>query len=329
MLFHNGIFGLGSTEPEDWDLLEEWLATTDCGLADVRRGLILDGTGIAEVVVDPAQGLAIDFGHNVLGVDIQESSYRDYNEDPAYCVYLEPSPGAVFTPATPGIGLFGNGCPQEYDYNVLRVRPGIPGAAGNLRFYSYEGTGVQTYVDYAQVVRQNVQPGTTNWMSVVNGFSLHLLSERGYGGEDCSADSAARVQAGLELLAPMLDWMEDPGDPFEPWRYPCYSTGAEEQPETHLAGPVDYLYPARPSPFHARATVRFSLAQAGHATLEVFDVAGRRVRTLIDASWEAGEHAVPWDGTDDRGGRLGAGLYWLQLRTDRGYASSRRLLAMP
>ncbi len=331
ILFSTGAMGLGATEPEDWDLFEEWLATTECGLSEVRRGLVLDGGGICAIGADPVQGLAVDFVHNVLGANLVAYSYRDHNDDEAYCVYLEPSQGAVFTPAQPGIGLLGNGCPQEYDYNVLGVQAGVPDAVGNLRFYSYEGTGSQTYADYAQVVRQRIQPGVANWMTVMNGFSLHLLSERGYGGEDCSADSAARVAGGLELLEPMLDWMEDPGDPFVPWFYPChlYGTGVEEQPETHLTGPVDYLYPARPSPFHARATVRFSLAQSGRATLEVFDVAGRRVRTLTDEAWEAGEHAVTWDGTDDRGGRLGAGIYWLQLRTDREYLSSRRLLAIP
>jgi hypothetical protein len=328
VLLSTGRFEIGATQPEDWDLFEEWLAATDCGLGNVRRGIILDGNKIGSIGTDPAQGLAIDFVHNVLGVDLVADNYREYNDDDAYCVYLEPSPGAVFTPEQPGIGLLGNGCPREFDYNVLGVHSGVSNAVGNLRFYSYEGTGTQSYVDYAQVVRRNVQPGVTNWMSVMNGFSLHLLSERGWGGQDCSADSAARVAAGIALLEPMLDWMEDPGDPFEPWRYPCVDTGIEEQPETHLSGPVDFLYPARPSPFHARATIRFSLAQAGGVTLEVFDVTGRRIRTLIDGPQEAGEHTVVWDGADDGGRRLGSGLYWLQLRTDRGYASSRRLLAL-
>ncbi len=329
MLFSLGLFGYGATEPEDWGLFEEWLVTTDCGLANVRRGLILDGNGIAAVGGDPVQGLAINFTHTVLGFDLVDYRYRVYNDDDAYCVYLEPTQGAVFAPAQPGIGLFGNGCPQQYNYSVLSVYPGVPDVVGNLRFYSYQGTGTQTYVDYAQVVRQKTQPGVANWMSVVNGFSLHYLSERGWGGEDCSADSAARVAGGIALFAPMLDWLQDPGNPFEPWRYPCVDTGVEQQPVTHLSGPVDYLHPARPSPFHARATLRFTLAQAGRATLELFDVSGRKVRTLVDGPREAGEQTIVWDGADDGGRRLGAGLYWMQLRTERGYASSRRLLALP
>jgi len=329
VLFSLGLFGVGSTEDADWTLFEDWLATTDCGLANVRRGLILDGNEICALAAGPAYPVALDFANNVLGVDYVANSYRTYNSDPSYCVYLEPSQNAVFSPAQPGIGLLGNGCPQLFNYNVLGVHAGVPDALGNLRFYSYQGTGTQTYVDYAQVVRQNVQPGVTNWMSVMNGFSLYYLSERGYGGEDCSADSAARVAGGLALLQPMLGWMEDPGDPFEPWRYPCVDTSVEEPPATHLSGSVDHLYPARPSPFHARATLRFTLAQTGRATLELFDVSGRKVRTLLDGPRAAGEQTIVWDGTDDGGRRLGAGLYWMQLRTERGYASSRRLLALP
>ena len=54
------------------------------------------------------------------------------------------------------------------------------------------------------------------------------------------------------------------------------------------------------------ATVHFGLASAGRAQVRVYDVAGRLVRTLADRTFDAGEHALTWDGTDDEGRQVGA-----------------------
>ncbi len=326
--FNVGYFGLGCTEPEDWELLEEWLSNTTCGVGDIRRGLILDGDQIAEIGAHPTQGYATAFVNDVLGVDFLHHSYREYNDDEAYCVYLEPGQDAHFEPDAPGLGVFGSGCPNERDCNVLGVFAGVPDVVGNLRYYSYEGTGIHAYVDFAQVVRQNTSPGVANWRTVVNGFSTHGITERGCGGEDCSPDSTCRVQGGLDLASPLFGWMEDPGDPFEPWRYPCVDSRVEEQPETHLSGPVTHLFAGRPNPFHRSATLRFRLAQPGNAALEIYDVGGRRVRTLVDRTLSGGEHTVVWDGLDQEGHQVGGGIYWVRLRTEDGYRSSRRILVM-
>jgi hypothetical protein len=200
---------------------------------------------------------------------------------------------------------------------------------GNLRFYSYGGTGTEPYVEYAQVVRENVQPGVANWTTVVDGFSLHHLAERGFGGADCSSDSASVVSGGLDLLIPeLLGWMTDPDDPFDPWRYPCTDTGVDEEGESHLSGPVTYLFPSRPNPFTRVATIRFSLASSGQVSLSIYDVSGRLVRRLVDGEMDAGEHSRVWDGADDRGRQVGAGVFWMQLATHSGYRSSKRLLVL-
>ena len=79
-------------------------------------------------------------------------------------------------------------------------------------------------------------------------------------------------------------------------------------------GGVEFgLKPVTPNPVASRATVRFGLPRAGHVTLEVFDVGGARVRTLLDGERPAGEHAVTWDGRDASGGRARAGAYFVRL----------------
>lgn len=74
------------------------------------------------------------------------------------------------------------------------------------------------------------------------------------------------------------------------------------------------LRAASPNPFNPSTTLGFSLAQSGYVSLEVFDVAGRLVRTLVRDHLEAGEHAVTWRGDDQAGMPLPSGTYVYQVK---------------
>jgi hypothetical protein len=69
-----------------------------------------------------------------------------------------------------------------------------------------------------------------------------------------------------------------------------------------------------PNPFNPRVRIDFSLDRPGPVELVVFDLRGRRVRTLLHESRPAGEDAVVWDGTDDSGGSVASGVYTIQFR---------------
>ena len=84
--------------------------------------------------------------------------------------------------------------------------------------------------------------------------------------------------------------------------------------ETFVSG----LAQPTPNPFAARTAITFRLAQTGPVDLAVYSVAGRRVRTLAQGDHEPGAHVVPWDGTDEGGRRLPAGVYYVRLSTVRG-----------
>lgn len=76
-----------------------------------------------------------------------------------------------------------------------------------------------------------------------------------------------------------------------------------------------HLLPARPNPFNPRTTLRFELPGAAHVRLEIFDLAGRRLRTLVSESLSAGPHEVVWDGLDARGCAAPTGNYLARLTT--------------
>jgi len=69
-----------------------------------------------------------------------------------------------------------------------------------------------------------------------------------------------------------------------------------------------------PNPFHDATTFSFELAEPERVDLAVFDAQGRRVRLLVNEIRRAGAHQIIWDGHDDKGEPLPAGVYLYRLR---------------
>ena len=89
-----------------------------------------------------------------------------------------------------------------------------------------------------------------------------------------------------------------------------------------------FLFQNSPNPFSSGTQIVFGLEEPGHATIEVFDVSGRRVRTLARGETAEGTHVVGWDGRDDTGRRLAPGLYVVRLRA-ASMEMSRRMFLVP
>ncbi len=73
--------------------------------------------------------------------------------------------------------------------------------------------------------------------------------------------------------------------------------------------------PPRPNPATTGTQLTFRLPAVQPVALSLYDLAGRRVRTLIAQEFPAGPHAVAWDGDDDAGRRVAAGAYIWRLVT--------------
>ncbi len=68
-----------------------------------------------------------------------------------------------------------------------------------------------------------------------------------------------------------------------------------------------------PNPVRGSAVVSFRMDRAGEVNLELFDAAGRRVRAFPTLTFAAGDHEVFWDGRDDQGAAVPAGIYFYRL----------------
>jgi hypothetical protein len=76
-----------------------------------------------------------------------------------------------------------------------------------------------------------------------------------------------------------------------------------------------FLAPPAPNPAHGAATLRFGLPRQARVELALYDQQGRCVRSLVTGALPAGEQTLTWDGCDESGRALPAGLYFVRLET--------------
>jgi choice-of-anchor B domain-containing protein len=88
------------------------------------------------------------------------------------------------------------------------------------------------------------------------------------------------------------------------------------------------LGPANPTPFRSgqTTTLSLSLPKAGPVSARVFDVAGRKVATLLDQTLDSGVHRIVWNGQVDSGVMAPAGVYFIRLDSPEGVRTQRTLL---
>ncbi|MEN8008088.1 MAG: FlgD immunoglobulin-like domain containing protein [Candidatus Krumholzibacteriota bacterium] len=79
------------------------------------------------------------------------------------------------------------------------------------------------------------------------------------------------------------------------------------------SAPAGRMRPAAPNPFNPRTTVWFDLARDGFTELAVYDLNGRRIRTLASGYLTANEYRATWDGRDEGGRPLASGVYLIRL----------------
>jgi len=91
---------------------------------------------------------------------------------------------------------------------------------------------------------------------------------------------------------------------------------------------ADGLSFAMPNPSRDLSTLEMSLAHPAVVDLAIFDLDGRRVRTLASGAWQAGLYRMAWDGLDDRGHRTAAGMYFVRLSA-AGAGYTRRVVRLP
>jgi len=91
--------------------------------------------------------------------------------------------------------------------------------------------------------------------------------------------------------------------------------GTETRGAVRVAMPAASLalLPTRPNPARAPMRIEYSLALPDAHRIDVLGIDGRRLRTLVSAAGRVGGSEVDWDGRDDAGRTLPAGIYFIRL----------------
>jgi hypothetical protein len=85
------------------------------------------------------------------------------------------------------------------------------------------------------------------------------------------------------------------------------------QPMLSASAPAVPAMNIYPNPFNPVTRIDYTVNDAARIRITVYDVAGRRVRTLVDGSMPAGAHSTTWNGRDTRGAAVAAGVYFVRL----------------
>ena len=82
-----------------------------------------------------------------------------------------------------------------------------------------------------------------------------------------------------------------------------------------------------PNPFNPVTSISFGLPTKSRVRLDVYNVLGQEVRSLIDDELPAGYHSVTFDGTDHNGRPVASGVYFYRLSTET-YTQSRKMMLL-
>ncbi|MFZ6032929.1 MAG: T9SS type A sorting domain-containing protein [Melioribacter sp.] len=102
-------------------------------------------------------------------------------------------------------------------------------------------------------------------------------------------------------------------------------TGVEEvNPEI----PNEFtLSEAYPNPFNPTTKINFSLTKSSNVTLNVYNILGQKIRTLIDQKMSPGTYSATWNGRDDFGRQVSSGVYFIGLESDS-FRAFRKIVLM-
>ena len=101
-------------------------------------------------------------------------------------------------------------------------------------------------------------------------------------------------------------------------------SGSSEEPEAVPS--VFALKQNAPNPFNPSTDIWYDLPAATHVSMEVLNVLGQRVKTLVDGFREAGSHSVTWDGRDDYGSACASGIYFYRITAGADQAVKKMMM---
>jgi hypothetical protein len=80
-----------------------------------------------------------------------------------------------------------------------------------------------------------------------------------------------------------------------------------------------------PNPFNPETVIHYSMKDAGRVKIEIFNIKGEKIRTLVNEYKNVGYHSTIWNGKDNSGKTVASGMYFYNMRTEK-YHKIRKML---
>ena len=265
---------------------------------DYPRGFWGMGNGFVESL--DSGGLSTPqaaFMSDYLALSLRDPSYFALAYTPVAFPDLIPT-----NVVTPGGQIYSarNACTITND--VLTVNQDVPGATPGSYYQDLGVNGPYISGVYAPSTVAHPFVTLTDGWDMQNLFGRHGVSTVGRAEYFCWVLTNA-----FGSVCPLVSY---------PFGGSCRTLGVA--PADSLAPPRDFVALHNNPLVSGVATVRLGLARPDRVEARIYDLAGRRVRTLADREFMAGEHTLVWDGTDDHGQHLAHGVYFTTVRYVRG-----------
>ncbi|NOX38393.1 MAG: T9SS type A sorting domain-containing protein [Calditrichaeota bacterium] len=128
------------------------------------------------------------------------------------------------------------------------------------------------------------------------------------------------------ILVQRMDW-NDAYAPSKVYWFEVRDIVGLDSPESNRQHPQSvYLHPVFPNPFNSRTTIRIDLKRAARVSLQIFDIQGRHIQTLVENEMAPGRHRIFWNGRDRAGKAVPGGVYFVRLAVEGNRILSRKLV---
>jgi hypothetical protein len=94
-----------------------------------------------------------------------------------------------------------------------------------------------------------------------------------------------------------------------------YFLEVKEGDEGDVLPPAFALLQNYPNPFNPTTKIEFLVSRSGQVRIDIFNILGQKVSTLVDQNLKAGHKLVNWDGKDDSGQEVSSGIYFYRIKT--------------
>ncbi len=163
----------------------------------------------------------------------------------------------------------------------------------------------------------------------VEGFHLLRSTEEYVGYERITSEL---VRSAGRLGGSSYDFKDDTVRPNQTYFYKLEEVS--ERGTEQVFGPFRVTYTASfalnqnsPNPFNPTTRIRFTLPQSDHVLLAIYDVTGRKVRTLVNEEKQANHYEVEWDGRDANGRTVSSGVYFYKIRAGK-FTGTKKMLML-